>query len=265
MRCREFVMKDMYSFCATEEDHNNFYNIATEAYKNLFQRMGIGDITYITSASGGAFTNNFSHEFQTLCEAGEDVIYLHKKDNYAINEEIFNDETLQKLGADKNDFEMKKTAEVGNIFTFGTEKCEKMGLFFTDAEGKKQPVFLGSYGVGITRLVGVMAEIFSDERGMFWPKSIAPFQVHLVSLSAKDEAENLYKELSEKNIEVLYDDREGVMAGEKFADADLIGIPLRVVVSDRSIEKGGYEIKDRTESEGRIVSKSELLDLLSHV
>ncbi len=134
MRGREFVMKDMYSFCTTEEAHTDFYNKSTEAYLKVYKRLGLGDITYVTSASGGAFTNNFSHEFQTLCEAGEDVIYVHKKENYAVNEEIFNDATLTKLGASKEDFEMKKAAEVGNIFTFGTEKCEQMILSFTDAE-----------------------------------------------------------------------------------------------------------------------------------
>jgi prolyl-tRNA synthetase len=260
MRGREFVMKDMYSFCTTEEAHMDFYNKSTQAYLQVYKRLGLGDITYVTSASGGAFTDNFSHEFQTICEAGEDVIYVHKKDNYAVNEEIFNDETLVKLGAQKEDFEMKKAAEVGNIFTFGTEKCDQMGLSFTDAEGKKQPVFLGSYGVGITRLVGVVAEIFSDDKGIVWPATIAPFAVHLIGLGEDmAEAENLYKEIADAGVEVFFDDRKGVMPGEKFADADLIGIPMRIVVSKRSLENGGAEIKMRTENESSIVSLNEVI------
>lgn len=260
MRGREFVMKDMYSFCTTEEAHTDFYKKSTEAYLQVYKRLGLGEITYVTSASGGAFTDNFSHEFQTLCEAGEDVVYVHKKENYAVNEEIFNDATLTKLNANKEDFEMKKAAEVGNIFTFGTEKCEQMGLSFTDAEGKKQPVFLGSYGVGVTRLVGVITEIFSDEKGIVWPASIAPFAVHLIALGEDmSEAESVYKELTNKGIEVLFDDRSGVMAGEKFADADLLGMPLRIVVSKRSLENGGAEIKKRTESESTIVPLNEII------
>jgi len=260
MRCREFVMKDMYSFCETEEDHMKFYNLATEAYLNVYKRLGLGDITYVTSASGGAFTKNFSHEFQTICEAGEDVIYVHKKENYAVNEEIFNDQTLTKLGAQKEDFEMKKAAEVGNIFTFGTEKCEKMGLYFTNSEGEKKPVFLGSYGVGVTRLVGVLTEIFSDEKGIVWPREVAPFAVHLIGLGEDmTEAENLYKELTNNGVETLFDDRTNATAGEKFADADLLGMPMRVVVSKRSLEAGGAEIKGRTESESKIIPISEVI------
>ncbi len=260
MRGREFVMKDMYSFCSTEEAHMDFYNKSTQAYLQVYKRLGLGDITYVTSASGGAFTDNFSHEFQTVCEAGEDVIYIHKKENYAVNEEIFNDETLAKLGASKEDFEMKKAAEVGNIFTFGTEKCEQMGLSFTDAEGKKQPVFLGSYGVGVTRLVGVITEIFSDDKGIVWPREIAPFSVHLIGLGEDmSEAESLYDDLTSRGIEVLFDDRSGVMPGEKFTDADLIGIPTRVVVSKRSLENGGAEIKNRIETESSIVPLNEVL------
>lgn len=260
MRGREFVMKDMYSFCASEEAHMDFYKKSTDAYLKVYKRLGLGDITYVTSASGGAFTDNFSHEFQTICEAGEDVIYVHKKDNYAVNEEIFNDATLVKLSAQKDDFEMKKAAEVGNIFTFGTEKCEQMGLSFTDSEGKKQPVYLGSYGVGVTRLVGVITEIFSDDKGIVWPVAIAPFAVHLIALGEDmSEAESLYKELTDKGVEVLFDDRVGVMAGEKFADADLLGMPLRVVVSKRSLENGGAEIKKRTETESLVIPLNEVI------
>ncbi len=266
MRCREFVMKDMYSFSATEQEHMDFYKLATEAYLNVYQRLGLGEITYVTSASGGAFTKNFSHEFQTICEAGEDNIYVHKKDNYAVNEEIFNEETLLKLNSKKEDFEIKKAAEVGNIFTFGTEKCEQMGLNFTDSDGKKQPVFLGSYGVGITRLVGVITEIFSDDKGIVWPESVAPFSVHLLKLgeSVNEQSNIVYDALIEKGIEVLFDDRD-VNAGEKFSDADLIGIPHRIVVSERSLKNGGVEYKHRKSEESEILSIEDLIKKIMHV
>ena len=245
MRCREFVMKDMYSYCATEEDHMRFYEAATEAYMNVYRRLGLGDITYVTSASGGVFTDKFSHEFQTICDAGEDVIYVHKKENYAVNEEIFNAETLEKLGAVQEDFEAKKTAEVGNIFTFGTGKCEQLELGFTDTNGKKNPVFLGSYGIGITRLIGVMVECFADEKGIVWPEAVAPFKVHLLSLGEDETADAAYEALSAVGIEVLYDDRDA-RAGEKFADSDLIGIPYRVTIGRKSKEEGMAEVKRRT-------------------
>lgn len=261
MRCREFIMKDMYSYCVSEEQHMDFYNKTIDAYMNVYKRLGLGDITYVTSASGGLFTDKFSHEFQTLCEVGEDTIYVHKNEPVAVNEEIFNAESVAKLGYKLEDFEIKKAAEVGNIFTFGTKKCEQMGVSFMDESGKKQPVFLGSYGIGITRLIGVITEIFADDRGMVWPENIAPFKVHLIQLGkASDEATKLYETLQQRGIEVLLDDRDAT-AGAKFADADLIGIPWRVVVSDKSLAAGGYEVKKRSETEGKIMGQEDLLGL----
>lgn len=234
MRGREFIMKDMYSYATSNEEHLAIYNRATEAYNKVFERLSLGDDTYITSASGGAFTSNFSHEFQTLCDAGEDTIYVHKTQKLAVNEEIFNDETMTKLGTKKEDYEARTAAEVGNIFTFGTEKCEQMGLTFKDATGATVPAFLGSYGIGITRVMGVVVEKFADDKGMVWPESVAPFAVHLVELSQGNEeikktANDLYADLTKAGVEVLYDDRDA-RAGEKFADSDLIGIPYRIVV-----------------------------------
>ncbi len=265
MRCREFVMKDMYSYATDETEHMDFYNKATEAYLNVYRAVGLGDITFVTSASGGVFTDKFSHEFQTLCEAGEDNIYVHQDGKLALNEEIFNDETLAKLGKNKNEFEMKKAAEVGNIFTFGTKKCEQLGLYFTDSEGKKQPVFLGSYGIGITRLMGVIAEVFADDKGLVWPTAVAPFAVHLVRLGTNEavvaEADRVYAELRKHSIEVLYDDRD-LRPGEKFADADLIGIPLRLVISDKTITAGKIEVKARTASESDMMTVEEVVKTL---
>jgi prolyl-tRNA synthetase len=266
MRCREFIMKDMYSYAKDEEEHMKIYNQAIEAYTNVFKRVGLGDITFITSASGGVFTDKFSHEFQTLCEAGEDNIYVYKDKKLALNEEIFTDETLEKLNVHKEDFELKKAAEVGNIFTFGTKKCEQLGLYFTDREGNKQPVFLGSYGVGITRLMGVIVEVLADTRGIIWPESVAPFKIHLLSLGEDEkvlqEANRIYDSLTKAGVEVLHDDRKEVSAGEKFSDADLIGIPYRAVISERSMKEGGIEIKKRTEEKGKVVSMEELINLL---
>lgn len=262
MRCREFIMKDMYSYAISEEQHMNFYNKTIDAYLEVYKQLGLGNITYVTSASGGVFTDKFSHEFQTLCEVGEDVIYVHKEKPIAVNEEIFNEESLNKLGYKADEFEMKKAAEVGNIFTFGTKKCEEMEVFFMDHEGKRQPVFLGSYGIGVTRLLGVITEIFSDDKGIMWPESVAPFKVHLIQLgSAADQATVLYEKLTAQGIEVLLDDRDA-SAGAKFADADLIGIPHRVVISDKSLEKGGLEYKKRNEADARIITEEELVEIV---
>ncbi len=267
MRCREFVMKDMYSYSRDEEEHMSFYNKCIEAYLNVYRRIGLGEITFVTSASGGVFTDKFSHEFQTLCEAGEDNIYVHKDGKLALNEEIFNDETLEKLGVSKEDFEMRKAAEVGNIFTFGTQKCEQLGLYYNDVDGNKTPVFLGSYGIGITRLVGVLAEVFADEKGLVWPKEVAPFRIHLVSMKnegpVKELADDVYQTLQAQNIEVLYDDRDA-RAGEKFADSDLIGIPTRVIIGDKALEAQKLEVKDRVTGETDLVSIEDLLTTLKN-
>lgn len=266
MRCREFLMKDMYSYCVDESQHMDFYNRATEAYMNVFRQVGLGDSTFVTSASGGMFTDKFSHEFQTLCEAGEDQIYVHKDGKKALNAEIFNDDTLSKMNAKKEDFELKKTAEVGNIFTFGVGKSEQLGLYFVDADGKKKPVYLGSYGVGISRLMGVIAEIFSDDKGLVWPKAVSPFDVHLIEINPKEdegvkkEAEGIYNELTKNGVEVLWDDRD-VTAGGKFADSDLIGIPVRLVVSAKTIEAKIVEVKYRKEEKAEMISRDKVLDL----
>jgi prolyl-tRNA synthetase len=251
MRCREFIMKDMYSFFVDEKSHMDFYNKTIESYMNVYKRLGLGNITYVTSASGGVFTDKFSHEFQTVCEAGEDIIYIHKKENYAINEEVFNDDTLKKMNAKKEDFEKKVAAEVGNIFTFGTEKCEKMDLYFKNEKDEKIPVYLGSYGIGVTRLMGVLTEVMSDEGGLVWPNEVAPYALHLVSLHKEegDEVHNYAKDIYEKliknNVEVIWDDRTGHGTGEKLGDADLIGIPMRVLVSAKTILEDSVEIKER--------------------
>ena len=259
MRGREFMMKDLYSLHTSQEDMDSYYNLVIGTYERCFERFGIGDSTFMTFASGGAFTK-FSHEFQTVCEAGEDVLYINDDQTIAVNEEVLDDAT-QEIGVDKGSLNPVKSAEVGNIFKFGTEKSEKMKITFTDNNGKEQYAYLASYGIGITRVMGVIVEKLSDENGLVWPENIAPARVHLISIGADEEAGKLYQDLRDKDISVLYDDRDA-RAGEKFADADLIGVPHRVVVSNKSLEKGGLEYKLRTESNSKIITHDELFKIL---
>lgn len=263
MRGREFVMKDMYSLHSSAEDLDAFYQATIEAYNRCYQRFGIGDDTYMTFASGGAFTK-FSHEFQTICDAGEDIIYLHREKNIAINEEVL-DEAIEELGINRDELEKVKTAEVGNIFNFGTEKGEQMGVMFTDSDGTQKPVYLGSYGIGITRVMGVIVEKFADEKGIVWPEAIAPAKVYIVQIGgeeSKQQADELYSLLEKKNIDVIYDDRDE-RPGTKFADAELMGIPFRITVSDRLMADQKYEFTSRKSGDTLLLTHDELLAKLS--
>ena len=261
MRGREFIMKDMYSFHATKEDLEDYYNKAIEAYKRVYDRLGIGDDTYVTFASGGAFTK-FSHEFQTICDAGEDVIYLHRGKNIAVNEEVL-DDAVKELGITKEELEPIKTAETGNIFNFGTQKTDEMDLYYTGDDGKNHSLYIGSYGIGITRAMGVIAEKLSDDKGLVWPENIAPYKVYLVSIGEKGSAaaDALYEQLQAKGIEVLYDDRDE-RPGAKFADSELLGIPHRVTVSDRGVEAGTYEYTRRDSGETLVLTPEEVVATL---
>jgi prolyl-tRNA synthetase len=264
MRGREFVMKDLYSFSRTDEEHQKFYDAVTEAYLRIFERAGLGDITYLTFASGGAFTQ-FSHEFQTILEAGEDIIYVDKAKKLAVNKEVYTDEVLAQVGLKKDELQEVKAAEVGNIFSFGTAKSEQLDVHLTDENGQKQAVVLGSYGIGITRLMGVIAEHFADDRGLVWPEAVAPAKVVLVRIGDDAEitkqADELYAKLTGAHVQVLYDDRD-MRPGEKFADADLMGIPYRVVISAKTQAAGTYELKARTSENVSQVSEDELLKTL---
>lgn len=259
MRGREFVMKDMYSVHASAEDLDGYYQRVTEAYLRIFDRLGIGQDTYVTFASGGSFTK-FSHEFQTICEAGEDVIYLYRDKNMAINEEVL-DEAVAELGISKDQLERVKTAEVGNIFNFGTQKTDDMGLKFTDQDGQIKSLYMGSYGIGVTRLMGVIVEKMADEKGLVWPQAIAPFQLHLVLLDeeARQQADELYQQLQTQGVEVLYDDRPKIRPGEKFADSDLLGIPYRVVVGKRSLGQDRYEVVKRADGQKLSLTQEEII------
>ena len=245
LRGREFYWKAMYSFSKDEKEHNEFYEKAKKAYMNIFMRVGIGDLTYLTSASGGSFSK-FSHEFQTLCDAGEDIIYLDEKAGEAINREIWNDpiskDLLKVLKMDISSIKEKKSIEVANIFSLGTKFSVPFDLKYKNEKGEEKLVIMGSYGIGLSRLMGTIVEVLADEKGIVWPGSIAPFKVHIVELisenkKVKETSEKLYDMLVKAGIEVLYDDREA-RAGEKFNDSDLIGIPVRIVVSEKGLEKG---------------------------
>lgn len=258
MRGREFLMKDLYSFTRNEEEQDEFYERIKIAYSNVFNRCGIGNITYFTFASGGTFSK-YSHEFQTISDAGEDIIYVDEDKKLAINTDVLNDEGLAAAGLDKDKLVEKKSIEVGNIFKQGTKYTDPFGLYYTDENGEKKSILMGGYGIGVTRLMGTVVEVLSDEKGIVWPEEIAPFQVHLLCLSeeAKSFADEVYNTLQANNVEVLYDDRD-LRAGEKFADSDLIGIPIRFVISDKTGE-GNIEVKKRTESDSTLMSKEEAL------
>lgn len=262
MRGREFVMKDMYSYNTDEETHTAFYNAVIDAYHRVFARVGLGESTFLTFASGGAFTQ-FSHEFQTLSEVGEDTVYLHREKKIAINKEVLTDEVMTQLGVARDELEEVKTIETGNIFNFGGAKSKELGLFYTNEAGEETPVHLGSYGIGITRLMGTIVELFADDKGMVWPEEVAPFKFHLLSLVPDDAAissyaDSLYADLPEGS--VLYDDR-AVRAGEKFADADLMGMPWRIVVGRDTATDGLLEVMNRATGEVRKLTREEVLAL----
>ncbi len=262
MRGREFYWKALYSFSKDEAQHLEFYEKIKNAYTKVYERVGLGSQTYVTFASGGTFSK-YSHEFQTVSDAGEDIIYINKEKNIAINKEVYTDEVLSDLGLSKDDLVEATSIEVGNIFTLGFKFSEPFDLTYKNESSEDVPVFMGSYGIGLTRLMGTIVEVLSDERGIVWPESVAPFQVHLIMLGddedTKNKAEQVYSDLNKNNIEVLFDDRTGVTAGEKFADADLLGMPVRVVVSKRSLENGGVEVKKRNETESQIIQLEEIV------
>lgn len=261
MRGREFYWKALYSFSKDQAEHDVFYEKAKIAYMNVFRRVGLGDMTYMTFASGGTFSK-YSHEFQTISDAGEDLIYIDDTKGIAINKEVLNDEVLAELGIDRNTLREEKSIEVGNIFSLGFKFSEPFALTYKNNEGVEIPVFMGSYGIGITRLMGTIVEVLSDEQGIIWPESVAPFTVHMIQIgNTDDQAMQLYNQLTDRGIEVLWDDRDSSV-GAKFADADLIGIPHRVVISEKSLEKGGLEYKKRNESESKIITESELFEIL---
>jgi len=261
MRGREFLMKDLYSFCRTAPEHEEFYEKAKQAYIKIFSRVGLGDKTFLTYASGGSFSK-YSHEFQTLTDAGEDTIHICERCKIAINDEIVTDQNVCPL-CKSSKFRKEKAVEVGNIFSLGTKFSEPLKLTYVDELGKTKPVVMGSYGIGPSRLMGTIVELFGDPKGIVWPEAVAPFKVHLVALAGKNEsvaryADGIYQNLCERGIDVLYDDRP-VPGGEKFADGDLLGIPHRLVVSEKTMKEESLELKDRATGKVTMVKEQDVL------
>ena len=254
LRGREFRMKDMYSFHQSQEDLDRYYELATHAYQRMFSRVGLGDVTYLTYASGGSFSK-YSHEFQSIATSGEDTIYACPAKKIAINRDIF-DEVRQTEEFRALEFTEERAIEVGNIFKLGTRFSQAFNMDFTLSSGERKPVIMGCYGFGPSRVMGAIVEIHHDSKGIIWPKSVAPYEVHLVSLGkddrVNDEAERLYTSFLSSRIDVLYDNRD-VSAGVKLNDCDLIGIPLRVVVSNKSLVQGSLEVKMRNNSSPELV------------
>ncbi len=249
LRGREFIMKDLYSLHETGEDLDKYYQEIIDVYKKIFKRLNL-DVK-VCEAPGGVFTENITHEFQVVSKTGEDIIYYCDKCDFAQNKEIA---TVKEGGrcpkCESGKIVLGKSIEVGNIFKFGTSYSEKMNASYVDKNGQRKFLHFASYGIGITRLIGTIAEMFNDKKGIIWPDAISPFSVHLIGLNNK--AEEVYEKLKDAKIDVLYDDRN-LSAGEKFADADLIGIPKRLVISDRTNGKIEYKLRNE--------EKVELLDL----
>lgn len=252
MRGREFLMKDLYSFHTSETDLDDFYAKVEEAYAKIFERLGLGDSTYETFASGGIFSK-FSHEYQTILPVGEDTIYYNADKSLVFNKEVFTPEVLAEFGAKTADFTETKAAEVGNIFKLKFKYSEPLGLKYTTEDNKSEFVYMGCYGIGVSRVMGVIAEKFADEKGSVWPEAVAPFKYYLVGIGEQGikEAEKLYQ--WHEN-EIFYDDRD-VRPGEKFADSELIGLPQRIVISDKTLAENKVEVTNRA------TGVSEMLDL----
>lgn len=248
MRTREFIMKDLYSFSRNKEEHEKVYASVRNAYIEIFKRVGLGKETYPAFASGGAFSK-YSEEFQTVSDAGEDLIYIDEVSGQALNKEVLTDEVLAELGLQRENLIEKKSIEVGNIFTLGTRFSQPLGLTYKDEQGDVAPVMMGCYGIGPARVMGTIAEILSDEKGLVWPEAIAPFKYHLVSLGRDGDevsqiADSLYTDLTNAGVSVLYDDRD-LRAGEKFAESDLLGLPYRIVVGKEAVASGMFEVVNR--------------------
>lgn len=251
LRGREFLMKDLYSAHVSEEDMYDYYWKVAEAYKKAFERIGLN--VHIAEASGGVFTESKTHEFQVLANSGEDTIYFADDWEFSKNEEV-----MTEVDKKRSDIRVEKSIEVGNIFPLGTWYAEKMNVMYTDTDGIRKPVWFASYGIGPTRVMGTVVEVSHDDKGIIWPDAISPFHLHIVGLSER--ANEVHDKLENSGIEVLLDDRADKSAGEKFADSDLIGIPVRAVVSDRNKDK--IEVKLRNESESKLMTLEELTSLL---
>ncbi|MBM3256482.1 MAG: prolyl-tRNA synthetase [Candidatus Moranbacteria bacterium] len=265
LRGREFVMKDLYSFHADEKDLDQYYEKLKKTYTGLFGRLGLGGKTYLTFASGGSFSK-YSHEFQTLTKAGEDIIYICDKCKIAFNKEIIRDIRNKCAECGNKKLREEKAVEVGNIFKLKDKYSKPFDLSFIGKDGKEKIALMCCFGIGLQRVLGTIVETHYDERGIIWPESVTPFQVILIGIPDKkgkklqQVCEKIYEQLIKKNIEVLYDDRDA-SAGEKFADADLIGVPVRIVVSGKTLAKNSVELKNRHKKTTRLVKIDQLVSL----
>ncbi|OGH05231.1 MAG: hypothetical protein A2W22_01260 [Candidatus Levybacteria bacterium RBG_16_35_11] len=248
LRAREFLMKDLYSLHASKEDLDKYYFKVAEVYIKIFERLGLK--ARMVEAPGGVFTENITHEFQVLAENGEDSIFYCEKCDFGQNKEIAKVKKGDKCPKCGGLIKEGRSIEVGNIFPLGTIYSEKMGIYFADKKGEKKLAWFACYGIGTTRVIGALVEVLSDEKGIVWPKEVSPYEVHLVGLNHK--AEGVYEKLKGNKVDVLFDDRD-ISAGEKFADCDLIGIPIRLIVSDNT--------QDKIEWKERIGEKTELLTI----
>ncbi|MFH1462240.1 MAG: aminoacyl--tRNA ligase-related protein [bacterium] len=255
LRGIEFIMKDLYSFHQDEKDLERYYEKVKKAYFQIFKRCGLEKETFLTFASGGNFAK-YSHEFQTVTPYGEDIIYLCQKCKLAVNNEIVKEEKYLCPKCKSQKLETKKAIEVGNIFKLKDKFSQAFSLKFKNKEGKESPVLMGCYGIGLSRLMGAIVEVHHDKNGIIWPREVSPFQIHLVQLGGgkkiKTITEKVYQDLQKSGLEVLYDDRDK-SPGEKFADADLIGLPYRIVISERTLERNSAEIKERNQKETKLV------------
>lgn len=258
LRGREFMMKDLYSAHTSEEDLMAYYEKVKGAYAKIFKRLGFN--FRITEAGGGVFTDKNTHEFQVLAPGGEDTIYYCDKCDWGQNKELFQGKAGDKCPSCKKGKVIEaKAIEVGNIFPLGTWYAERMRVYYADKNGMKKPVWFGSYGIGPTRVLGTLVEVSHDDKGIIWFPQVAPFAVHLIELPGAKNIREIYQKLSAANVEVLWDDR-GSGAGEKFADADLIGIPVRIVVSGKTREK--VEWKERTSDKAELINVGDILSRL---
>jgi len=263
LRGREFDMKDLYSFHKSEEDFKKYYEKVKKSYLKILKRCGLEAI--VTEASGAGFIKDFTHEFQVLAEGGEDIIIYCEANHFSQNKEISKFKAGDKCPICKKTLKKGKSIEVGNIFPLGTKYSKAMKAYFTDKAGSRKLMIMGCYGLGPSRIMGTIIEVHHDKNGIIWPKTVAPFQVHLIQIEnskiVKKASQKLYQDLQKQGIEVLYDDREEKSAGEKFADGDLIGIPTRIVVSEKTLKKDCVEIKKRGEKKTRLVKIKQILNV----
>ena len=255
LRGREFLMKDLYSFHTNEEDLDKFYAEVEVAYKKIYERLGLGEDTFETFASGGIFSK-YSHEFQTFLPVGEDDVYYNADKSVVLNKEVLNPETLNDLGVKEEELQQTTAAEVGNIFKLKFKYSEPLGLKYSDEQNSQQVVYMGCYGIGVSRVMGVIVEKYADDKGLCWPESVAPFKYHLIGIgeNGMKRAEEFY---ANHPGEVLFDDRD-LRPGEKFADAELMGMPYRIVISDKTLAEDSAEVTDRRTGESKLIKISEL-------